>query len=147
MTGSTHLIRRAEARDMDAIHEIEEECFTAPWSRKNIEHELSVSYSWFLVAERSGEIAGYIIAWDVKGEIQLNHIAVRPRARRSGIGRMLVKALVDGLSAQGASRVLLEVRSRNEEALGFYRALGFVENGRRKNYYHDDDALLMEKVL
>jgi [ribosomal protein S18]-alanine N-acetyltransferase len=147
VTDGKPLIRDADARDINAILEIEEECFIVPWSRKNIEHELSVSWSRFLVAERAGEIVGYVIAWDVRGEIQLNHIAVRPGARRRGVGGKLVGAITGRLAAQGAARVLLEVRSKNEEALGFYKALGFVENGRRKNYYHDDDAILMEKDI
>jgi [ribosomal protein S18]-alanine N-acetyltransferase len=147
VTTGRPLIRDANARDIDAILEIEEECFTAPWSRKSIEHELSVNWSHFLVAERAGEIKGYVIAWDVRGEIQLNHIAVRPGERRRGVGGMLVSAIMDRLAAQGTARVLLEVRSKNEEARGFYRALGFIENGLRKNYYHDDDAILMEKDM
>jgi ribosomal-protein-alanine N-acetyltransferase len=53
------------------------------------------------------------------------------------------------LSAAGVSEVILEVRASNAAAVGFYRALGFAENGRRARYYADpeEDALLMRLGL
>ena len=53
-------------------------------------------------------------------------------------------------SKQGVSRLLLEVRAGNAAAIGLYRKYGFIETGRRKNYYPlpeggYEDAILMEK--
>jgi ribosomal protein S18 acetylase RimI-like enzyme len=43
------------------------------------------------------------------------------------------------------SELTLEVRASNRAALGFYRAQGFEETGRRPRYYADpeEDAVLM----
>ena len=37
----------------------------------------------------------------------------------------------------------IEVRSKNEGAIAFYKKLGFSIKGRYKNYYDGDDALAM----
>jgi len=45
-----------------------------------------------------------------------------------------------------ARNCLLEVRSNNLEAQGFYEAQGFVESGRRKGYYPSgEDAILLRR--
>ena len=45
--------------------------------------------------------------------------------------------------------LMLEVRAGNEPAIALYRKHGFVEVGRRKNYYEKprEDAILMTLVL
>jgi ribosomal-protein-alanine N-acetyltransferase len=45
----------------------------------------------------------------------------------------------------GAWAMELEVRASSEAARGLYRALGFVEQGRRRGYYREpvEDAVLM----
>jgi ribosomal protein S18 acetylase RimI-like enzyme len=45
-------------------------------------------------------------------------------------------------------RIFLEVSVKNQKALRFYSALGYVERGRRAQYYPDStDALVMVKSL
>ena len=46
-------------------------------------------------------------------------------------------------------RITLEVRESNAPAIGLYQKLGFVEVGRRKNYYEKprEDAILMDLNL
>jgi ribosomal-protein-alanine N-acetyltransferase len=57
--------------------------------------------------------------------------------------------MVEELKAAGASEFILEVRASNEQARGFYRSLGWRENGRRPRYYTDpeEDAVLMSGEL
>ncbi len=140
-------IRRARETDMAEIYSIEIESFVSPWSMKSLQNELSTAFSHFIIAETAGKIAGYAVAWEVAGEIQLNHIAVREEFRRRGAGRALMDFFEAHFKARGAQKILLEVRSRNSTARVFYRALGFRENGIRNNYYQDDDAILMEKDI
>jgi len=53
------------------------------------------------------------------------------------------------LRRQGVREVMLEVREGNHSAQGFYRFLGFREEGRRPGYYADpaEDAVLMRLLL
>ena len=78
-------------------------------------------------------------------EGHINNIAVAEQARRQGIGRGLIEALIYEANALGITSLTLEVRSKNHAAISLYEKLGFVTCGHRKNYYRNpiDDALVM----
>ena len=82
-------------------------------------------------------------------QAELETIAVTGGGQRRGVARRLFAALAGELGAAGVKDVLLEVRASNAPALGFYRALGFQESGRRPRYYADpvEDAVLLELRL
>ncbi len=139
-------IRRAQFTDIESILEIEHGS-AGSWSYSQFINELNNRVSLFLVAELENSIAGYIVAWKVAGEIQLNNIAVKKSFRKQGIGGRLLSAITAGENGTGFFSIYLEVRSRNSDAINFYTDNGFKKTGIRKNYYYDDDALLMEKKL
>ncbi len=84
------------------------------------------------VAESGGRIVGFAVARLLPPEeIEVLNVVADPRVRRQGVGSALVQAL---LNLPG--RVwFLEVRESNAGARALYARAGFVENGRRKNYY------------
>lgn len=53
------------------------------------------------------------------------HLAVRPKARRQGVATALVHSVIEGLGELGCPKVNLQVRAGNEDAVAFYRSLGF----------------------
>jgi ribosomal-protein-alanine N-acetyltransferase len=145
------LVRPATPDNLDRILQIEQESFTAPWSRKAFEVELSGNpFGRFYVAQVEAEekksVVGYVCVWIVFEELRLMNLAVAPPARRRGIGRELLEhALRVGL-VQGARRALLEVRASNATALALYERAGFVPKACRARYYSKpvEDAVLME---
>ena len=141
-----HRIRRARKRDLASIYLIENQSFTKPWKQISFLRELQLPFSLFYVAESKKEIIGYTIAWNVKSEIQLNKIAVKPEFRLNGIGTALLQFLIAKVPP-AAQELHIEVREHNHSALAFYRKNGFVEIGRRKNYYLREDAILMKKEI
>jgi ribosomal protein S18 acetylase RimI-like enzyme len=52
------------------------------------------------------------------------YLAVSPARRRAGLGRAMMDAAEAWLRARGAPKLQLMVREDNEDALGFYEALG-----------------------
>jgi ribosomal-protein-alanine N-acetyltransferase len=62
-------------------------------------------------------------------------LAVLPGRQREGIGRRLLDDFIKRAGTSGATRVHLEVRDGNA-AVDMYRAAGFKQAGRRRNYYH-----------
>jgi len=52
-------------------------------------------------------------------------LLVRPEARRSGVGRALVAAVLDHAKGLGASRVTIDTLDRWPEAVAFWRGVGF----------------------
>ncbi len=75
---------------------------------------------------------------------------VRPNARKTGIGRRLVEAIVD-LARQRVELVQLTVVRDNEQARRLYASLGFREYGIEKKALKQDgryyDEVLMAKDL
>ena len=146
MSTLRYTIRRARKRDVRSIYQIENQSFTKPWKQKSFLRELQLPFSLFYVAEIEREIIAYIIAWNVKSEIQLNKIAVKPEFRLHGIGTALLHYLIAKVQAT-AQEIHIEVRENNHSALIFYRKNGFIEIGKRKNYYLHEDAILMKREI
>jgi ribosomal-protein-alanine N-acetyltransferase len=155
---SAHLeIRPLDADDFDQIFALVEKVEEAPhWSRAQYEELLAggrlladtpLRSRIALVARdaRDGEVAGFVFASVVAPEAELESIAVAERARRQGVGRLLLESLVTELRALGTLQLHLEVRVSNQTALAFYRRQNFKQSGIRPRYYADpeEDALLM----
>jgi ribosomal-protein-alanine N-acetyltransferase len=100
-----------------------------------------------VVAEdaETGAVKGFLVAGLLPLRAELETIAVEAEGQRRGVGGLLFAALVQELETEQVTEVILEVRASNHAALGFYRALGFVEAGRRPRYYADpvEDAVLL----
>ena len=122
-------------------------CFHDPWSEKSIASELDNVLSLWLVALEGEEVIGYVGSQTVLGWSDMMNVAVHPDHRRKGVGEKLVTALEEALKAQESTCLTLEVRASNEPAKALYEKLGFIEVGRRKNYYRNpkEDALIMRK--
>lgn len=139
-------IRQAQFTDIWSIHAIEQQAISS-WSYDQFIEELSREFSVFLAAFHDDAVSGYICAWITGDQAEILSFAVSEQFTRSGIGEKLLKQLAVEAAGRGCGSILLEVRSRNTVAVNFYRKNGFTETGRRKNYYPDDDALLMEKKI
>lgn len=132
-----------------AAAELEKVCFQDPWSERMLLDELENPLSLWLAALDGGTLAGYIGSQSVQGEADVMNLAVSPAYRRRGVGRALLRELAGALRTKGVTALLLEVRPSNEAAASLYRSEGFVQVGRRKNYYFHprEDALILRKEL
>jgi ribosomal-protein-alanine N-acetyltransferase len=138
---------RAKKEDLEEIHEIEVASFPDPWSVDSLWAFASDEQVRTLIAVRdmeSGELVGYYALQYVLDEAEIAVIAVKRKFRRQGIGRRLLEEIKSFAIGQKIRKIHLEVRSENEAAVHLYRSFGFVEVGRRKNYYEapKDDAIL-----
>jgi ribosomal-protein-alanine N-acetyltransferase len=148
------VIEPATVEALADILQIEEACFSAPWTRKMLEAELSGNpFAHFLLAKRvppgeagSASIVGYLCFWVVFEEVRLMNLAVIESMRHKGIARALVIQALEVGVAQAAMRAVLEVRASNHAAHALYRSLGFRDVTTRPTYYTNpiEDALLME---
>jgi ribosomal-protein-alanine N-acetyltransferase len=123
--------------DMEKILEIEEEAFPkTPYSKDILLGYANRASNRFVVLELGQDILGYIL-FSKNGHIIST--AVKPAHRRRGYGRMLFRYALE----QAEKRLWLEVRSRNKSAIRFYKDMGMKKVGKTRNYYGDDDALIM----
>ena len=130
-----------------AVAELEEQCFSMPWSERAIASELYNPLSLWIVAMDGQRLVGYIGSQAVIDEADVMNVAVLPEFRRQGVACELVNALVMALSTKQVRSLALEVRASNEAAKALYAKLGFNEVGRRPNYYRapKEDALILRK--
>ena len=139
-------LRRATVDDLDPIMEIEHAVFpTDAWSRQSMRSELASAHGYYLVAfdqSAPGEFVGYAGLLAPRGAQQadIQSLAVVESARRRGLARTLVQALVAEARDRGAREVFLEVRVDNPAAQALYDSLGFERLGVRKGYYQPDNV-------
>lgn len=144
-------IRPMAASDLDEVLEIERQSFPKPWTRSMFESELKnpVSFSTVLKT-KSGEnekLAAYMVYWVIHGEAHILNIAVDPAFRRRGAAELLLGTALEQMRRNLVFEVFLEVRRSNEAARRLYRNFGFRESFERKNYYGDEDAIVMTLVF
>jgi len=98
--------------------------------------------------ERVGVALGRLLLDGVENACELEWIAVELGKRRQGIGRALMEGVEAWSQEHGGLRLMLEVRAGNITAQRLYGRSGWVETGRRRDYYRDprEDAVLMERV-
>ena len=142
-------IRRMKPEDASGVAGIEKKYFSQPWSREGFLSSLRQDYSIWLVAEENGVIAGYCGMNQSFDEAEITNVAVDGPFRKRGLGFTLVTALLSEGRERGITRYLLEVREGNEDAIRLYKRLGFMPEGKRKNFYQKpvEDAVIMTRVL
>ena len=143
-------VRRATIADVPALgelgamlmrthYEFDSSRFMAPGD------DAEEGYAWFLgtqlheadvvvfVAERAGEVAGYIYAgieplsWkELRDECGFIHdVVVHERGRGTGVASKLIEAAVEWLASRGMPRVMLWTAHPNTDAQRLFERLGF----------------------
>ena len=141
------VFKRAEQEDLEKIAAIEQVSFPDPWSVDSLWTFASDETVRTLVTAKekeSGELVGYYALQYVLDEAEIAIITVAAKFRRQGVGRELIEEIKNFCQSKKIKTLHLEVRSENEAALHLYRAMGFQEVGRRRDYYEKpiDDAIL-----
>ena len=132
------------ARVMRAIRDRETLCVVACESGK--------AASTSTAAGARGAITGFAIMEFGDERAHLVLLAVRPSHRRLGIGQRLLEWLVESARVAGMASIHLELRSNNDAARRFYRAMSFYETVLVPGYYRSGEgrkegALRMLRVL
>jgi [ribosomal protein S18]-alanine N-acetyltransferase len=129
-----------------------------PWTERAFRDELNAGHH-YVAARRytegpdtegrdaapivGGELAGYaglaFVAGPPRAEAEIHTIGVDPAQHRRGIGRTMLRALLEVADAATAT-VFLEVRTDNAAARALYEAESFTVVGIRKRYYRPSGA-------
>jgi ribosomal-protein-alanine N-acetyltransferase len=131
-------IEQMVAADAPRCAELERLLFAGddPWSAQTFLDALAAGH-YYLSARNGDSLIGYAGLAKVGAEAEIHTIAVDPAHHRRGIGRALLRAVLD--HAEGAT-VFLEVRTDNESAIKLYRSEGFEVVGTRRRYYRPSGA-------
>ena len=123
-------IRYMIRRDMPQVLEIEQLCFTDPWTEEDFILALRQRCCIGMVAvDESGapwdDVLGFAIYELPKRRIELLNIAVHPSVWRRGIGTAMIAKLSSKLSVQRRQKICLNVADNNVMAHLFFKAQGF----------------------
>lgn len=138
-------IEKMTSLQVGEIERLENECFSSPWTEDGLKSELKNKFARFYVALSGDEVAGYIGAHNILGEVYITNVAVFSAFRRMGVGGKLVNTLLNEMKKENAEFVTLEVRKSNHSAISLYEKYGFEKVGERKDFYEKprEDAILM----
>ncbi|WP_428249359.1 tRNA (adenosine(37)-N6)-threonylcarbamoyltransferase complex dimerization subunit type 1 TsaB [Ferrovibrio sp.] len=146
-------IQPADASHAAILSAMHREGFHDGWSEAALRDLLGMPGAFVLLAiDPAGQPAGFAFGRVAADEAEVITITVRPRLRQLGIGAALLKALAAEAKRRGAGSLFLEVAVSNLAAQALYRAGGFQQVGRRKDYYQlerisPDAALRFEDGL
>ena len=143
--------RPMTALDLVSATAIEKEVYAkAAWSAGQFKEEFAKApnTAHYIAAEFEGKLIAYAGIFYVADVADIHTITVASDHRRKGIGRELLKRLIDWARVKKAQAVMLEMRLGNDQARPLYESFGFVEISKRENYYGPGlTAVVMRKEL
>lgn len=145
----------ANITHLQDIYAIECESFSTPWSVsiiKDIVEDTNMINYVALSSEAQTDkttLTGYTFMLDGYEEGHIENIAVSPHYRGTGVGALLMNALIEEATKRGIPSITLEVRQGNRPAMALYHKYGFKVAGYRRNYYQDpsEDAIIMRRTI
>jgi len=120
------------------------------WSADQFKEEFAKSpkSAQYLAAEFEGQLIAYAGIFYVADVADIHTLTVVADQRRKGIGRELLKRLIDWARVKKAQAIMLEMRLGNDAARPLYESFGFIEISKRENYYGPGlTAVVMRKEL
>ena len=149
------IFRPVGALDLDRAAALHRQAFEPlgerPWTPRDMAELLASPGVAGLLLEVEGREDGFALWRTVADEAELLTIAVQSDRRRHGLGRALLAAVVGQARRGGAQCLFLEVGADNAPARSLYSQAGFVEVGRRPDYYRRHtgfaDALVLRLTL
>lgn len=140
--------------DLEELIVIENSSYETPWSLNVFTKELAnpVSHSFALKVPSPGvegaqTIIAYLVLWIVMGEGHILNMTVHPDYRRRGVARKLMAFAITFMDEGGVDDVYLEVRRSNLGARRLYESFGFKQSYVRKEYYGNEDAIVMGHAI
>lgn len=137
------MIREMNQNDLDAINEIGSLIKNDFVKLNYLEDRLTKEY-----------VKVYVYYDDfIKGFVEIeNHfeitdiinIAVLNIYQNKGTATKLLEYVINNTKA---TKLMLEVNENNTKAISFYKKNKFIEINRRKNYYGNEDAIIMERSI
>ena len=139
-------MRAMTLADVNAVLNIEQAVQAYQWTHGNFTDALNHGYEC-RVYEQDGEIHGYAVLMPVLDEAELLNIAVAAGQQRKGLGRLMLREILNTARKKNTRCVFLEVRPSNTAAIALYRSVGFAGIGLRRGYYQStngsEDAIMM----
>ncbi len=145
---TSNIVKRTMAlEDLAVVAKIEREANRFPWTLKNFSDGFLAGHQCWVFCDNKDSIVGFTIVQKVVDELHLLNLCVKTDQQGVGIGKLMLKTVIDYAESTQAAILLLEVRQSNKRAQQLYFKSGFNEMAIRKDYYPAEqgreDAILM----
>ncbi len=121
-------IRCYQDEDQQQVIELWQACdLLRPWNDpvKDIQRKLVRDPELFFVGSLNKVIIATVMAGYEGHRGWINYLAVQPEFQRSGFGRQLMQHAEAALKDIGCPKINLQIRESNNQAIEFYRVLGY----------------------
>lgn len=139
--------KKMDIQDSEEIKDVLLSDFDDFWSCEVLREELLSDSSLYIVAKKQNEIIGFAGIKIIIDEADIMNIVVKKSYRNNGIGSLLLENLILTSNKKNLNFINLEVDCKNTIAINLYKKFGFEEISLRKNYYKNNDAIIMKKKL
>ncbi|MFF2458727.1 GNAT family N-acetyltransferase [Peribacillus simplex] len=170
----TKNIKKCTLEDSRELQEISYETFNETFKHQNsaenmnaylekafdliqLEKELSNSSSQFFFVYFNNEVAGYlkVNTNDAQTEqmgdesLEIERIYIKKKYQKHGLGKYLLNKAMEIAMESDKKKIWLGVWEKNENAIAFYKQIGFVQSGAHSFYMGDEEQmdLIMTKAL
>ncbi|NLS88909.1 GNAT family N-acetyltransferase [Bacillus subtilis] len=127
------------------------------FNKKQLEKELSNMSSEFFFVYFDHEVAGYVKVNidDAQSEemgaesLEIERIYIKNNFQKHGLGKHLLNKAIEIALERNKKNIWLGVWEKNENAIAFYKKMGFVQTGAHSFYMGDEEQtdLIMAKTL
>ncbi|SDX99971.1 Ribosomal protein S18 acetylase RimI [Evansella caseinilytica] len=124
---------------------------------KQLEKELSNRSSQFFFVYFNHEVAGYLkvnideAQSEKMGDesLEIERIYIRNSFQKHGLGKYLFNKAVEIAKENNKKKIWLGVWEKNENAIAFYKKMGFIQTGTHSFYMGDEEQtdFIMTKTL
>lgn len=157
-------IKKCSLEDLGLLQDISVETFNETFKDQNspenvkaylerafninqLEKEVSNISSEFYFIYANGEIAGYlkVNTHDAQTEmmgndsLEIERIYIKDKFQKHGLGKFLMNKAVEIAMERNKKSIWLGVWERNENAIAFYKKMGFVQTGTHSFYMGDEE--------
>lgn len=139
--------KKMDIQDSEEIKDVLLSDFDDFWSYEVLREELLSDSSLYIVAKKQNEIIGFAGIKIIIDEADIMNIVVKKSYRNNGIGSLLLENLILISNKKNLNFINLEVDCKNTIAINLYKKFEFEEISLRKNYYKNNDAMIMKKKL
>lgn len=143
-------LRKFKISDLDQILKIEKSSFSVSraYSKERFKSLYKAHSNDFIVAEKKSKVIGYIIAYNRRGFLDFDSIAVGKNYRGMGLGNRLMNFVLESFKTRGFKKAFLEVMTTDKKVISFYEKIGFQIRETLEGFYKDGaNAYRMEKSI
>ncbi|USK83380.1 GNAT family N-acetyltransferase [Peribacillus asahii] len=167
-------IKKCTIEDLCILQEISYETFNETFKQQNspenmkvylerafnlkqLEKELSNTSSEFFFVYFNDEVAGYLKVNinDAQSEemsdelLEIERIYIKNKFQKHGLGKYLLNKAMEIAMERNKKKIWLGVWEKNENAIAFYKKMGFAQTGSHSFYMGDEEQMdfIMTKTL